>query len=69
MGFDFTLFGRTFMSVNPGPYVLDETRAIFGPDLLTRLKNVSDTFYQELDEEFDSFKGHTLFAEYSFDEP
>ena len=57
------------MATNPGPYHLDETRAIFKPDLLAEMKNVSETFYQELDEEFDDFKGHTLVSQFSFDEP
>ena len=48
------------MPVNPGPYALDATRLILGPSGAVTPKAVTPTFYAELDEEFDQFKGHVL---------
>ena len=48
------------MPVNPGPHDLDITRMILGPSGDVTPKDDSPTFYQELDAEFDRFKGHIL---------
>ena len=47
---------------------IDNVRAIFKPDNLVLLKEVTDSFYMELDE-LGSFKDHTLVSQFSFDEP
>ena len=48
------------MNVDPGPYKLDLTRLILAPDSSVTPKNTSPTFYEELDAEFDQFRGHVL---------
>lgn len=48
------------MTTKPGPYPLDEIRMIIGPDAAVTPKPVTETFYQELDHEFDGFAGHIL---------
>jgi len=50
-------------------YRIEKTRAIFTPENLVRLKDVSDNFYAELDADFDGFRGHTLISQYAFSEP
>jgi len=50
-------------------YRIEKTRAIFTPENLVRLKDVSDDFYTELDADFDSFRGHTLVSQHAFSEP
>jgi len=47
---------------------IERTRAIIRPDSLVTLKEVSDTFFPELDEEFPDFKNHLLVSQFSFDE-
>jgi mannose-6-phosphate isomerase-like protein (cupin superfamily) len=48
---------------------IDKVRAIISPANLVQLKAVTDNFYQELDQEFDNFKGHMLVSQASFNEP
>jgi len=48
------------MAAQPGPHVIEQIRLILGPDGTVTPKAVSPTFYQELDAEFDQFRGHTL---------
>ena len=55
------------MSVSPGPYDIDATRLIFGPDGGAMPKNASPDFYAELDEEFAEFKNHLLIQRFEFD--
>ena len=43
-------------------------RAIFKPDNLVNLKEVTPTFFPELDAEYDSFKDHVLVSQFSFTE-
>lgn len=50
------------------PHNIEKTRAIFRPDLLVTLKEVSDTFFPELDEEFPDFHNHMLVSQFSFGE-
>lgn len=57
------------MATDPGPYELNTTRLILSPELIATAKAVTPTFYQELDEEFSAFAGHTLISTYAFDEP
>ena len=56
------------MAVNPGPHDLDRTRMILGPSGAVTLKQVSPTFYQELDAEYDDFRGHVLVQTFEFSE-
>lgn len=46
---------------------LQDTFAVLKPDLLFDLIKVSPTIYQELDENYNNFKGHTLVSTYEFD--
>ena len=55
--------------IDSGPHDLDAVRFILGPDGKGTNKNVSENFYQELDEDFDSFRGHVLIQKFSFDAP
>ena len=57
------------MAVNLGPHDLDQTRMILGPSGLVTLKDVSPTFYQELDAEYDGFRGYVLVQTFEFSEP
>ncbi len=50
------------------PYQITDTRAVFTPDNLVRLKAVTDNFYMELDQEFPGFHRHTLVSQFTFDE-
>lgn len=54
------------MPTDPGPFVLDDTRLVIGPDGNATTKAVSPGFYQELDTEFGSFAGHILVSEHEF---
>ena len=56
------------MAIRPGPHELDETRFILRPDCSGATKTVTPKFYEELDAEFSSFKGHVLIQRYEFDE-
>ncbi len=56
------------MEVDPGPYVLDETRVILGPGGDVTAKAVTPNFYAELDQEFGGFKGHVLVSRHAFSE-
>ncbi|MDO6711129.1 cupin domain-containing protein [Aliiglaciecola sp. 2_MG-2023] len=47
---------------------LFETFAVIKPDLSVTTKNLSDSIYQELDDEFSSFKGHSLVSAHEFNE-
>ena len=47
---------------------LTTRRAILDPAQNLILKNVTDSFYQELDADFANFKGHTLVSTFSWDE-
>ena len=57
------------MPNDPGPFDLDSVRVILGPDGKATAKAVTPNFYQELDTEFDGFKGHALFSKHEFDKP
>lgn len=56
------------MSIHPGPYDIDATRLIMAPGGAATAKAVTPTFYEELDDGFDGFRGHVLIARYAFDE-
>lgn len=47
---------------------LAKTRAILTPAMQLALKDQSETFYAELDQEFGQFKGHVLISQHDFDE-
>lgn len=57
------------MPIDPGPFDIDETRLVIGPNGNASPKPVSPTFYEDLDAEFGDFAGHMLVAEHSFDAP
>ena len=57
------------MSIDPGPHDLDAVRYILGPSGEGTNKVVTPNFYQELDEDFDSFHRHVLVQRFQFDEP
>ncbi|MGI9323925.1 MAG: hypothetical protein ACR2PZ_01810 [Pseudomonadales bacterium] len=52
---------------SPGPHDLDQHRAILSPASRFHIKAMSPEFYQELDAEFDGFRGHTLVSQFQFD--
>lgn len=53
------------MPTDPGPYVLDQTRAILTPELSAIAKDVTPDFYAELGD----FDGQVLISRFAFDEP
>jgi len=57
------------MPTDSGPFLLDETRLVFGPAGEATPKPVSPAFYEQLDAEFGDFAGHMLVAEHYFDAP
>jgi mannose-6-phosphate isomerase-like protein (cupin superfamily) len=57
------------MTTESGPFDLNTTRLIVAPDLIATPKTVTPTFYEELDQEFKAFQGHTLISQFEFDEP
>lgn len=57
------------MSIDPGPHDLTRVRPILGPDGNATLKQASPRFYEELDGEFPTFKGHHLIQKFDFDSP
>ena len=57
------------MAIEPGPHDLDAVRFIFGPTGEGTTKATSPAFYEELDQQFESFRGHLLIQRFTFDEP
>ncbi len=57
------------MSIESGPHDIDRTRVIFAPSGEATLKTVTPGFYEELAQEFGSFKGHVVIQRFEFDEP
>jgi mannose-6-phosphate isomerase-like protein (cupin superfamily) len=57
------------VAIDPGPHDLDEMRFILGPTGKGITKVASPTFYEELDQEFQDFRGHLLIQRYTFHEP
>ena len=57
------------MPTDPGPFDLDSARVILGPRGGATVKEVTPNFYQELDAEFDGFRGHLLLSKHEFDAP
>ena len=55
------------MSIDPGPYNIDDVRLIFGPDGRATAKGTSPEFYAELDTQFDCFRNHMLISRHAFD--
>lgn len=51
---------------NPGPHKLATDRLILSPDGSVTPKRESPTFYAELDQEFDNFRGHVLVQDGEF---
>ncbi len=56
------------MAIDPGPHDLNAVRYILGPDGNGTTKAASPGFYEELDSEFNGFKGHTLVQRFAFAE-
>ncbi len=56
------------MPTDPGPFDIDSTRLIMGPDGLATPKAVGPSFFEELDGEFGGFAGHLLISRFDFDE-
>ena len=56
------------MAVKPGPFDLNLTRLILGPDGRGTSKAVSPTFYEDLDRDFGDFAGHVLIQQFEFSE-
>ncbi len=57
----------TTMNIKPGPHRSDADFFILSPGGEGTVKSFTPSFYQELDTEFNSFKGHLLVAQHSFD--
>lgn len=57
------------MAIDPGPYDIEQVRFILGPDGSGTAKPVGPRFYEELDTEFEHFRGHLLIMRYTFSEP
>jgi hypothetical protein len=55
------------MSERSEPLNILETFTVLQPDLQAVAVDVSPTLYQELDENFNDFKGHVLVSSYRFD--
>ena len=47
---------------------IESTRAIFSPSNLVTLKEVTDSFFPELDQAFPDFENHMLISQHAFDE-
>lgn len=56
------------MTDNPGPYDLQTTSVVLGPDGTATAKAHSPDFYAELDREFAGFAGHALISRHAFGE-
>ena len=52
----------------PGPFDIQTTRLIMGPTGKATPKDVTPSFYEELDGEFDQFAGHVLISMHEFEE-
>jgi len=57
------------MPSEPGPHDISETAFILGPSGIGTTKRFGPAFYEELDSEFDAFRGHMLIQRFRFDEP
>lgn len=51
---------------NPGPFMLGSTGLIIAPDAAVTPKDYGDRFYEELDRDFDGFRGHWLVQKFEF---
>lgn len=51
------------------PFDLNQHRAILTPGCDIVCKATSENFYQEIDQEFDQFRGHTLVSQFAFSDP
>lgn len=56
------------MATDPGPFDLSTTPLIMAPDGVATAKPFSQSFFEELDSDFDEFKGHILVMTFEFDE-
>ena len=53
----------------PGPYHLDDTRAVLNPAMAMLPRAVTDDFYQRLEQDLDGFAGHILIQQFEFSTP
>ncbi len=56
------------MTKSAGPFDMNRTRLVLNRDAQATPLEVTDTFYQDLDTQFDGFKGHTLISRFDFDQ-
>ena len=56
------------MTTDPGPYNLNSTPVVTGPDGRATPRPMTPDFYAALDRDFDNFAGHTLVSMHSFAE-
>ena len=57
------------MDANTGPYSLTTDAYIIAPDAQGIVKPFGPAFYEEIDTDFNGFKGHTLVQHFAFSEP
>lgn len=57
------------VDASPIPAQLATVAAVLSPTLRIDRRPRGDEFYEALDRDYDSFAGHTLISEYSFDGP
>ena len=56
------------MSFDSGPFDLQSTPLVLGPQGKATPKEMTPGFYAELDREFDGFAGHVLVSQHEFEE-
>ena len=56
------------MTKSAGPFDMNRTRLVLNRDAQATPLEVTDTLYQDLDTQFDGFKGHTLISHCDFDQ-
>ena len=54
------------MSTSVGPHTIGRVGLIIAPDASVVAREYSDTFYEELDRDFDGFRGHWLVQKFEF---
>lgn len=56
------------MPIDPGPHDIENVAFILGPDGKGTHKRKGPTFYEELDTDFNGFRGHVLVQRFTFSE-
>ena len=57
------------MTASSGPHLLTQAPFIMAPDGRGHVKPWGPSFYEELDQQFDGFRGHVLVTTFAFSEP